>query len=319
MQKQASGELNMNDPYQDFSGFTFSDAIPFEEGVTRRDPSPVIAVDGSYFVWYSRTQDSADGYSASVWYATSPDGSNWHEAGEALAKGAKGQFDEHAVFTPTILVAAGRYYLFYTAVPEPFTNDGGGALATRTAIGVAVADSPFGPWQRQAEPVLRPSDDPGEFDSMRVDDACLIVRNGQYWLYYKGRQANRTPNETQMGLAISQSPAGPYVKHPANPVLDSGHEVCVWPHGEGVGCMVCKVGPQGNTLQYSRDGIHFRRILDTIPPKAPGPFRGDGFEDRCGPGITWGLAMKADRPWPYLVRFDCNLRSKSAPGPTHGN
>jgi len=306
----------MTAPFDRFGGFTYSDAVPFEQGVTRRDPSPVIRVDETYYVWYSRTRVSADGYSASVWYATSLDGLVWQEQGEALPKGAKGAFDEHAVFTPTILVAAGRYYLFYTAVPEPFTNDNGGPKGTRTAIGVASADSPDGPWVRfDGNPVLRPSDDPEAFDSMRVDDAYFVVRNGECWMYYKGRQLDRSPAETKMGLAIAQTPMGPYVKHPENPVLDSGHEVCVWPHGNGVGCLVCNVGPQGNSLQYGDDGIHFHRIADTVPPKAPGPFRADGFVDGPGPGVTWGISMEHHLGWPYLVRFECDLRAMGVSEP----
>jgi len=297
----------MKTPFDRFDGFAYSDALPFEVGVTRRDPSPVIEVNGTYYVWYSRTEESTDGYSASIWYATSPDGKLWQEAGEALSKGTGRTFDEHAVFTPTILVADTRYYLFYTAVPEPFTNDNGGPNGTRTAIGVASSDSPCGPWLREADPVLRPSDDPEAFDSMRVDDTCLIMRNGAYWMYYKGRQMNRTPRETKMGLAIAQTPTGPYVKHPKNPVLDSGHEVCVWPHGRGVGCLVCNVGPQGNTLQYSDDGVRFRKITEAVPPKAPGPFRADRFAGGAGPGIAWGVSMALHSSWPYLVRFDCDL------------
>ncbi|MFC1461342.1 family 43 glycosylhydrolase [Verrucomicrobiota bacterium] len=308
----------MKTPFETFSGFTYSDAIPYEEGVTRRDPSPVIEADGTYYVWYSRTHESADGYSASVWYAISPDGTTWQEAGEAIPKGPKGAFDEHAVFTPTILVADGKYFLFYTAVPEPFTNDKGGSNGTRTAIGVVSSDSPGGPWHRMADPVLRPSDDPEAFDSMRIDDTCFIVRSGEYWMYYKGRQMNHTAGETKMGLAIAKSPTGPYVKHHENPVLDSGHEVCVWPHGNGVGCMVCNVGPQGNTLQHSDDGVHFRKIADVVPPKAPGPFRADGFAGGAGPGVKWGISMEQHPPaWPHLVRFDCDLRSTSVAEPEH--
>ncbi len=292
-----------------FDGFTYSTAVAFEEGVTRRDPSPVIQVDGTYYVWYSRTEESFSGYSASIWYSTSPDGVTWSEEGEALPKGAKGAFDEHAVFTPTILVSGGQYYLFYTAVPEPFSNDNGGPNGTKTAIGIAVADSPRGPWVRfEGNPVLRPSDNPEIFDSMRVDDTCLIVRDGKYWMYYKGRQMNRKPNQTRMGLAIASEPTGPYIKHSENPVLDSGHEVCVWPHGNGVGCLVSKVGPQGNTLQYSDGGVHFQKIADTSPPSAPGPFRADNFVDGAGPGVTWGISMAHHHSWPYLVRFDCDLR-----------
>ncbi len=298
----------MENLFSNFSGFSYSPALPFEAGITRRDPSPVIAHEELYYVWYSRTLESMDGYSASIWYATSTDGFAWQEQAEALPKGPAGAFDEHAVFTPSILVADGQFYLFYTAVPEPFTNDNGGPRATPTAIGVACADSPRGPWIRLAQnPVLRPSADPAQFDSMRIDDVCLIARKGAFWMYYKGRQQERSPGETKMGLAIADQPTGPYVKYPGNPVLDSGHEVCVWPHGQGVGCLVCCVGPQGNTLQYSDDGIHFRHIADTQPPKAPGPFRADAFKDGEGPGITWGIAMDLNAPRPYLLRFDTNL------------
>mgnify|MGYP006280753467 CR=1 FL=1 len=293
-----------------FNGFHYSEAIPYEEGMTRRDPSPVIRVRDRYYVWYSRTRQTISGYTASVWYATSLDGHTWTEKGEALPKGPEGAFDEHAVFTPSILIAEQRYYLTYTAVPEPFTNDKGGPGGTRTAIGVAVADDPNGPWKRYGDgPILLPSDDPNRFDSMRVDDTCLLVRDGRYWMYYKGRQMNHSPGETKMGLAIADAPTGPYEKHPDNPVLDSGHEVCVWPHGPGVGCMVCNVGPQGNTLQYSADGVNFQRVTDCRPPKAPGPYREDHYGDTAGPGIRWGISMKTDAERPYLERFDTDLRS----------
>jgi len=295
-------------PYASFSGFAYTPAMGPEEGVTRRDPSPVIRVADTYYVWYSRTESGPDGYSATVWCATSPDGHTWSEQAEAVGRGPTGAFDEHALFTPTILVAGGRYYLFYTAVPEPFTNDGGGPGGTRTAIGLAAADSPQGPWSRLGEkPVLPTSDDPDQFDSHRVDDSCLVLRQGRYWLYYKGRQMQRTPGQTKMGLAVADSPAGPYVKCAQNPVLDSGHEVCVWPHGSGVGCLVAPTGPQGGTLQYSDDGIHFRACRQVEPPKAPGPFRQDDFLDGAGPGITWGLCQEPHVPWPYLQRFDCDL------------
>lgn len=303
----------MPNPFPRFTGFTYTEAIPREVGVTRRDPSPVIEVDGVHFVWYSRTETSRDGYSATIWYATSSDGRAWQEQGEALGRGGPGGFDEHAVFTPTILLGGGQYHLIYTAVPEPFTNDNGGPGGTRTAIGMASAPSPHGPWQRCDEPILRPSDDPNDFDSMRVDDACVIKRAGGYWMYYKGRQAGRTPGETKMGLAIASAPTGPYVKHRGNPVLDSGHEVCVWPHGPGVGCLVCDVGPQGNSLQYSEDGLRFEKVADAVPPKAPGPFRADRFTEGPGPGITWGVSMVQD-DWPYLVRFDCDLTYEPGAG-----
>ena len=182
---------------------------------------------------------------------------------------------------------------------------------TKGAVGVATSTSPFGPWKRcGTEPILCCSDDPLAFDSLRVDDTCIVVMNGEYRMYFKGRPWEQPPSKTRMGVATATDPLGPWTKYEGNPVLDSGHEVCVWPHGTGIGCMVSNTGPQGNTLQYSDDGIEFFRMMDAVPPSAPGPFRADGFVDGAGPGVTWGISMEYDRQWPYLVRFDCNLSAE---------
>ena len=74
-------------PFPRFDGFTYSPALGPEEGVTRRDPSPVIRIGDLYYAWYSRTETSPDGYSATLWWATSPDGHAWYERGEALGRG----------------------------------------------------------------------------------------------------------------------------------------------------------------------------------------------------------------------------------------
>ncbi len=292
-----------------FKAFNSFSYIPIlggrEEGVTRRDPSPVINHDGIYYVWYTKTTETYHGYTGTIWYATSEDGFEWVEQEEAVSKGEAGSFDEQAVFTPSILLVEGKYYMTYTAVPKPFINDG--SDITKTAIGMAVAESPTGPWKKNKEPILKTSDDENMFDSLRIDDTCFIVKNKQYYMYYKGRQINHTPAETKMGVAISKHPEGPYVKYEGNPVLESGHEVCVWPYAGGVCSLVCNVGPQGNTIQYSNNGLRFKKVFDAVPPKAPGPFREDDFVEGSEPGLKWGICMREDNGWPYLLRFDCDL------------
>ena len=297
-------------PFAGFSGFSYRPALPYEAGVSRRDPSPVVRAGGRYYVWYSRSTHDASGYWATIWYATSVDGLHWVERGEALGRGTRGAFDEHAVFTPTVMLAEGRYWLFYTAVPEPFTNAGGGPAGTGTRIGVAAAAAPDGPWERAGpDPILEPSAAAERFDSHRVDDSCLVRWGAEYRLYYKGRQLGLAPNQTRMGLAIASRPEGPYTRHPDNPVLDSGHEVCVWPHGRGLGCIVAPCGPQGSTLQHSDDGLRFRRVRPIEPPRAPGPYREDRWQEGSAPGISWGLCQNTASPWPCLLRFDTDLRA----------
>ena len=89
------------------------EGIGAEPGVMRRDPSDIIKVGDLYYVWYSKGKISP-GYDATVWYATSTDGQAWEEKGMALAKGEPGSWEGASVFTPNILVAEDRYWLFYT-------------------------------------------------------------------------------------------------------------------------------------------------------------------------------------------------------------
>lgn len=279
-----------------------------EAGVMRRDPSDVIQVRDTFYVWYTKGK-VAHGYDATIWYATSKDGHAWTEQGESLARGPEGSWDEQSVFTPNILVAENRYWLFYTAVPKPFTNFGN--RGTKTAFGLASSASPDGPWEKlAANPIMKPSDDPAAFDSFRIDDACLIVRDGKYWLFYKGRQWDNTPADTKLGIAIADKPQGPYVRHEGNPVVKGGHEVLVWPHGTGV-CALINIGPAGiaKSLQRAPDGRTFTKVASlTSVPGAPGAYRPEAFTDSGhGAMIEWGISMSNGEKGslPFLQRYEC--------------
>lgn len=337
--------------------FRYSPAVGlgYEEGVARRDPTGVIKVSSLYYVWYTKTPkgltsvgfanstDKLRAYTwdlASIWYATSPDGKTWTERGEAVSRGPKGSFDERSVFTPDILVADGRYYLFYQAVPEPYK------WKTPYVIAMSWADSPDGPWTKAPEPIVttgqkgewaeEPEEIPvygwpvkvkGAWDSHAVHDPSLIVREGKYWLYYKGapqgiggpglghkRRDRKWGVPIAWGVAIADKPEGPYVKSPFNPVICGGHEVKVWPYREGV-CALVNQGPERNTIQYAEDGLNFyvKAHVEDIP-RAAGVYRVGNFTDtdkKPGQGITWGLSH-VTKPWPYLQRFDCDLSLKRA-------
>ena len=322
--------------------FSEVSGIGREEGFTRRDPSDIIRVDGAYYVWYSRVDHAelperdrpmaASGYVATIWYATSTDqGHTWTERGQALGPGPDGAFDAHAVFTPNILKAVGKYYLFYTGVrPTPGRPEGGFAnnsTADRTAIGLAAADTPDGPFHRlSSSPVLStstPSATPGtvpsKFDSYRVDDAALLLRGGKVWLYYKGRNfddGKQGPRFTQMGVAIADAPEGPYVKqNSGNPILDKSHEVLIWPHREGVAAYASI----SKTVEYAPDGLDFstRPLAAPLEPKpiAPGAFRAGLTEPAAyGSAIRWGIAMRdPGGPCPYLVRWEWDVPAPISP------
>jgi len=316
-----------------YSPFRTSPAIGlgYEEGVVRRDPTDIIKVGDQYHVWYTRTAkgpahvgpekatDTLRAFSwdlADLWHATSSDGKTWTERDVAVRRGPKGRFDARSVFTPNVLVAGGRYYLFYQAAGSLSQGRGLGDFAGNV-IAMAWADSPDGPWTKAPEPILRTGPE-GAFDDRNVHDPSLIVREGKYWLYYKGHPTGRDARwgvPIAWGVAIADRPEGPYVKSEFNPVICGGHETIVWPYRRGV-CALLAQGPERNSLQYAEDGLNFvpkAHGLET--PRAAGLYRADHFVDtdkQPGPGITWGLFHARQGAWHYLMRFDCNLSLKRA-------
>jgi hypothetical protein len=342
-------------PYDDefYASFKYSPAkgLGYEPGVSRRDPSRVIRVNGQYYVYYTRSLSSAEpvGYKnatetlpavtwdySAIYFATSEDGHNWQEQGLAVAPGPKGEFDDRSVFTPDVLEWQGKYYLYYQAVKAPYR------VRSRNVIGMSWAESPEGPWHRWPEPVLEPgeagewlgeADDrsaisqPGAFDSLKVHDPTLLVRDGKLWLYYKAhpmgmRGGHDLPYpDFSTGVAIAGAPEGPFVKSPLNPVLNSGHEVVVWPYKSGVAALVTANGPEKNTVQYAADGLNFEmQSIVVLPPDAAGLYVPDAHTNtRDGQGFTWGLSHVAQRPkdgrpWPHLVRFDTDLTGQAGLG-----
>ncbi len=341
--------------YQDstsafYTNFKYSQitGIGKEVGVTRRDPTTVLRIDGLYYVWYTRRKTVKDRDHrnkpparqqswdtpvfdwdlAEIWYATSEDGFHWVERGVAVKRGPKDAYDGRSVFTPDVLMTKDKFYLYYQAVDYPYRT------RTRNSIGMSWAESPHGPWQRAAAPVLQPGA-PGEWlgadaqsdsdevrrygawDSHKVHDPFILRRAGKYWLYYKGQPMGWTSKYSRgigWGVALADRPEGPFVKSPLNPVTNSGHETCLFPYGTGLLAICGHDGPEKDTIQYAADGLHFEVVAHvSLPPLAAGPFAPDSYCDtRDGKGISWGLAhiateeMKSGNS--YIVRFDCNLR-----------
>ncbi len=304
--------------------YTALQGISYEEGVSRRDPSDIIKVGDTYYVWYTkiplttsgeRTRLYNSGYYGTIWNASSDDGLNWTEKGMALGPGPDGEFDSHAVFTPNILYAKGKYYLFYTAVqPTPGNPEGifeNNSTNDYTAIGIAVSKTPDGPFSRLSkEPALSVSENPDSFDSYRVDDAVLLYRDKKFWFYYKGRSLSdgqAGPAHTQMGVAFADNPEGPYIKK-GSPILDRSHEVLIWNHLEGVAALASI----SSTFEFSRDGLDFDTDRQSLKiknrPSAPGLYRPHltNHKEKTLPG--WGISMGVKNGHIYLQKFEFKSR-----------
>jgi hypothetical protein len=110
-----------------------------------------------------------------------------------------------------------------------------------------------------------------------------------------------------MGLAISESAAGPYVRqNDGNPVQPEGHEVLVWTQGGGV--MSLASGMAGHGLWYAEDGIHFSELAEKFTGSllAPGAFRPELTDPEYADGIQWGVSM-LNTSQPYLAHYSLDL------------
>ncbi|WP_431311709.1 glycoside hydrolase family 117 protein [Pontiella agarivorans] len=321
-----------NNWYGTFSVSDLKGDLAYEKGVTRRDPSSVLFEDGVYHVWYTKSEGPSVGFTdnfddkvwpwdyAEIWHATSEDGITWNEDQRAVGRGEAGAFDDRSVFTPEVLNHEGTYYLVYQTVKSPYIQ------RAKEQIGIASAASPYGPWIKHPEPILSPADngiwkgnDPhdrfsvikkGDFDSHKVHDPYLTFYNGRFHLYYKGEQMGWEINfggrEIRHGVAMSDSPFGPYEKSPFNPISNSGHEVAVWHYNGGIGSLITTDGPERNTIQWAPDGINFE-ILAYIQnaPHAMGLLRKN--DDSAIPFtiFEWGLTHEyMNSNDQYIRRFD---------------
>ncbi len=266
-----------------------------ETGIYRRDPSDVIKVGDTWHVWYSKPEGAANGPST-IWHATSTNaGMDWVEQGMAVPRGTD-SWDSDSAFTPNILLHGGTYYLYYTGVGPDYWTTSGYVEEQKFRIGVAYSDSPYGPWTKHdGNPILVPSGDTTKFDSFRVDDSCLAVRDGKIWLYHKGRPWGLGATETKMGVVIADDPLGPFVRqNDGDPVQLGGHEVQIWmDRHQGVYSLVGSVGPDEltHTIQYASDGMDFRFYADvsTSDPSAPGMYRSELTDPSAGGMPEWGM------------------------------
>jgi hypothetical protein len=219
----------------------------YKPGVHRRDPSTIIKVGDLYYVWYTRRQTvappsgaknatdtipSTDWDLSEIWYATSKDGFSWEEKGVAVQRLPKPQYGWRSVSTPDVLAFGGKFYLYYQGF-----NEIPGLKGDRAAATVAEADSPDGPW-RPLGKVVVDFGGPDEWDANAIHDPYPLVYNGKIYLYYKGspqRFGQRDAIVRAQGLAIADHPLGPFTKSPLNPVLNSGHETCLWRDARNVG------------------------------------------------------------------------------------
>ncbi|WDR04799.1 family 43 glycosylhydrolase [Devosia rhodophyticola] len=324
-----------------YCGFSYTPLIGlgYEPGVHRRDASSIIRVDGLYYVYYTRSvgphfgRGVGDGTEhkifpwdyADIYFATSADGMVWEEQGPAVARGEPGSFDARTVCTPDVLEHAGKYYLVYQTQSdkEPY------ASGRSERVGLAISDSPRGPWRKIETPILTRMDDGewfGKSDNYNsglfggiTHDPSLFFYQGQWWLYYKcgstkemqGGKHKFAGPDTRWGVAMSDKPEGPYTHSEFNPITNSGHETMLWHYKGGIAALLNRDGPESDTIQWAPDGINFSIMAHVhSTPQAAGAYRPASSDGHPLDGIRWGMCHlnQQGSQWNYMVRFDVDPR-----------
>lgn len=145
------------------------------------------------------------------------------------ARGAQ-YWDGRSTHNPRILEYQNKYYLIYMGSTHPFANPTYDQLTldspwctvgrSNKRIGLAIADSPYGPWKRFDEPILKTK--PNTFYSFLVSNPSPIIQeDGSVMMIFKGRTYVGDDKFSDMALGMAYAPSieGPYT------VLNNGQPI----------------------------------------------------------------------------------------------
>lgn len=129
-------------------------------------------VNGRYYLY--PTTDGYAGWSGTYYKAfSSADLVNWTDHGVILDHGPDVSWADNSAWAPAVTAKNGRYYLYFS----------GGLATGNTAkqLGVAVADSPTGPFRDAlGQPLVRS----GQFPGQMIDPMVFTDDDGQSYLYF---------------------------------------------------------------------------------------------------------------------------------------
>jgi beta-xylosidase len=146
------------------------------------DPNLTI-FDGRYYLY--PTTDGLEGWRATSFRAfSSRDLSTWTDHGEIFSLTDVDWASEHA-WAPTVARRGDSFYLYFTA---------------ENNIGVAVADSPVGPFVDLGRPLIRD----GEFSGRSIDPSVFVDVDDTPYLYWGNTVAHGVPLNDDM---VSFDPA----------------------------------------------------------------------------------------------------------------
>ena len=203
------------------------------------------------------------------------------------ARGAQ-YWDGRSTHNPRILKYNHKYYLIYMGSTHPFVDPTYDQLTLNSPwctvarsnkrIGLAVADSPYGPWKRLDEPILKTK--PNTFFSFLTSNPSPVVQeDGSVMMIFKGRRHMEDGKYSNMALGIAYAPTieGPYrVLNNEQPIFQvagqgEAEDPFLWKDDKGYHAIfkdhVAKFTGEkgGGVMAHSKDGINWTVDKD---PKA---------------------------------------------------
>jgi arabinan endo-1,5-alpha-L-arabinosidase len=143
------------------------------------DPSVISGKDGFWYAYATSDPVSPGGAVPQIPILRSKDLVRWNRIGEVFP-GSRPAWvaDTAGLWAPDIRYLDGHYVLYYVATDTtavPGTVD--------SAIGVATAPTPAGPWTDSGGPLVAPRPGNGSFLGT-IDPAGFTDRQGRHWLYW---------------------------------------------------------------------------------------------------------------------------------------
>lgn len=189
-------------------------------------------------------------------------------------------WDGRSTHNPRILKQNGKYYLIYMGSTHPFadptykqlTLDSPWCIVGRSnkRIGMAVADSPYGPWKRMDEPILKTKANTF-YSFLTSNPSPIIQEDGSVMMIFKGRsyKGNDRNSEMSLGMAYAPSIEGPYqVLNNDQPIFQvdgqgEAEDPYLWKDKDGYHAIfkdhVSKFTGErgGGVMAHSKDGIRW--------------------------------------------------------------
>lgn len=198
----------------------------------------------------------------------------------ALPEWGSQYWDGRSTHNPRILKQGNKYYLIYMGSTHPFaepsydqlTLDSPWCIVGRAnkRIGLAVADSPYGPWTRSDKPLLDTK--PGTFYSYLVSNPSpLIQEDGSVMMIFKERSylGDEAYSDMALGMAYAPDIEGSYtVLNDGKPIFQvdgqgEAEDPFLWKDEKGYHVVfkdhVAKFSGEkgGGVMAHSQDGIHW--------------------------------------------------------------